>query len=109
MNTNHQDRRSHARLEIARPCKVYLRGAGRYAAARTHDVSVGGALLDVQLDRTLGVGDTLDIGVAWTQSAVLKSEQLVPCRVVRVRDNSDRKTQTIAVTFVSRPVMAAAA
>ncbi len=102
------DRRQHARLNISRPAKVYLPRANQFVPGSTRDVSVGGLLLEVRSPRPLNIGDTLDVGVAWTREAVLSTARMLHGRVVRVQTRSDGQ-QSLAVEFVQAQRLAAAA
>jgi hypothetical protein len=46
-----KDRRRHQRIEHTAACKVYHAASRRFAAARTRNLSAGGALLYVQTAR----------------------------------------------------------
>lgn len=102
------DRRRSPRHEVLRPCKLYRHATCRYAAACTKNISGGGVLLDVESPRPIAVGERLDIGIAWTRSAVLSGEALVPGVVVRVEDVGEDR-QAVAVQFTSEIGLAAAA
>lgn len=103
-----EDRRQHTRLDLARPVKVYLPQARQYVAGATSNVSVGGAMLDLRSNRPLGIGDYVDVGVQWHSAAVLRAEQLVQSRIVRVQTRTDG-SQRLAVAFIARQALAVAA
>lgn len=88
--------------------KVYLPAARQYVPGQTSNVSVGGALVELRTARPLGIGDTLSIGVSWGAGALLRDEQLVGGRVVRVLSRT-KDAQKVAVKFVVRQALAAAA
>jgi c-di-GMP-binding flagellar brake protein YcgR len=92
------DRRLTKRLSISKPCKVFRRGTQRYVAARTNDVSAGGASLEVESTRAVVAGERLDVGVAWSRSPIVLEDALVEARVVRV-GSFEGGRQFIAVAF----------
>jgi hypothetical protein len=92
------DRRLTRRLSVSKPCKVFRRGTQRYLAARTNDVSAGGASLEVESSRAVSAGERLDVGVAWSRSPILLEDALVEARVVRVGAFSEGR-QFVAVAF----------
>lgn len=106
--STHDERREHVRLDVARPCKVFRPGPNRFEAAQTTNVSVGGALIEVISSRPISAGEMIDVGVAWSSQAVLRSGSLVRGRVVRV-SNAGPGRQGVAVRFVSRGAEAMAA
>ena len=107
MNTG-KDRRAHHRQAIERPCKVFRRDTQRYVAARTCDVSAGGAMLEVQSSRPVVAGERIDVGVAWSRSPILLEDALIEARVVRVT-RIDANRQTIGIRFDRELAVAAAA
>ncbi len=114
-NTNHEsdrslafDRRRFERRTLVKPCKVVHEPSGRPVAGRTSNVSDGGALLCVDASRPMAAGDEVSVGVAWDDAALIRSDLLLPARVVRVMA-VDRHTQAIAVRFDCAVELAAAA
>src|SRR3954468_3550986 len=77
------DRRSHRRFGVQRPGKIFRRSAQQYAPATSRDLSFGGALLEVESERSFTVGEVLDVGIALTPKAVVPSAALVRGIVVR--------------------------
>ncbi len=94
-----QERRRFPRRSIDRACKVFRIATKQYAAARTCDVSEGGALLAVEGE--FAIGERVDLVIAWDWETVLPATALMPARVVRA-DNG-----RIAVAFEESAVMAA--
>lgn len=102
------DRRRDKRFGVARPGKVFRRATQQYAPASTRNLSIGGALLEVDTARPFSVGELIDLGVAFTERPVVESRSLVQAVVTRVEPvNSGR--QVVAVRYVQRAALAAAA
>jgi hypothetical protein len=103
-----KERRLHARQNVTRPCTLFRKRTQRFVAARTHDVSAGGALIEIETARPLVEGETLDVGIAWTPSPVLAESALVEAKIVRVLQR-DATHQVVAVRFDRADVLAAVA
>lgn len=103
-----KERRLYARQNVIRPCTVFRRRTQRFVAARTRDISAGGALVEVDSARPLVEGETIDVGVAWTASPVIAESSLVEAKVVRVIEQLPGR-QTVAVRFDLADVLAAVA
>ena len=101
-----RERRRHERVSLDRPAKIFHRGSWRYIAARTRDLSDGGVLLEVPSDRPLAVGDMIDVALGRPGVGVLKGDEFVWARVVRVSE-SGRGTSLAAVSL-TRPIAVAA-
>jgi hypothetical protein len=101
------ERRQHARAVIDQPAKVFHRGSWRYIAARTRDLSDGGVLLELPADRPLAVGDMVDVAIGRSGVGVLKSDEFVWARVVRVSASS--RGGSLAAVSLTRPLAAASA
>jgi hypothetical protein len=97
--TTQQERRRFPRRSIDRGCKVFRIATRQYAAARTCDVSEGGAMLVVEGD--FAIGDRLDLVIAWDWETVLPATALMPARVVRTEPGR------VAIAFEETAVMAA--
>lgn len=85
MITLEEDRRSHPRVALERPCKLYDPQTGKYRAGVTCDFSQGGFL--VRLDQRLNShpGDVLYIGIAQKRRQILlRSNDMVRARVTRI-------------------------
>lgn len=102
------DRRAHKRFGVQRPGKVFRRAARQYAPAVSRDLSLGGALLEVESDRPLNVGEVLDVAVALTPAAVVPSAALVRGVVVRSIACGEHR-QLVAVRYDQQHPMTAAA
>lgn len=102
------ERRLHARQNVTRPCTLFRRRTQRFVAARTRDVSAGGALLEIEAARPLVEGETLDVGIAWTSSPLLSESCLVEAKIVRVVQRDDTH-QLVAVRFDRADILAAVA
>jgi hypothetical protein len=92
------DRRRHVRLDVDRPCKVVVPTARRALSARTSNVSVTGALLRVDSPRLLNPGETLRLAISWSNTPIVREDQLVFARVVRAL-GIQGEAQTVAVEF----------
>lgn len=102
------ERRRHERRELARPCKVLHTPSFRYMAARTCDVSPGGALLELSQHRPLAVGDPVDVLVDWAQSGLVTQQAMLRATVVRLGKHEGLRQQ-IAVRFERDQALAVAA
>jgi hypothetical protein len=100
------NRRQHERRIADLGCKILRRKLARYVAARTSDVSPGGALLEVITPVPLVHGEELELGVGWDDRGVLRQRDLIVARVVRV-EPLHGNTQRIAIAF-AKPQAAAA-
>ena len=96
--TDPKDRREYPRRRAEIWCKVFHPATRRFVAARTRDISQGGALLRVDMGRPLAPGEQLDVAVSWTQQPVLAMDTMIPARVVRSLPTGDY-TQEVAVRF----------
>lgn len=108
MPIEEKDRRRYPRIDLDRACKVYHPASRRFAAARTRNVSAGGALLRVQTGRPLLPGETIDVALSLEAKPLLQSIAMIPSTVIRslpVGDNA----QELAVRFEAPIDLAAAA
>lgn len=96
------DRRSSPRLALQKPAKIFLRGTWRYLPAKTRDVSASGALLELSEDRDVHVGDTVDLAIAERASAILRTDEFIAGRIVRISPGQQPGSITAAV-HLSRP------
>ena len=92
------DRRAHPRAAADVGCKVLRANVARYLAARSRDVSRGGALLELRTPSPLAHGESLDIGLAWTGEAMLPRGGAIRARVVRATP-LHAGIQRVAVVF----------
>lgn len=100
------DRRRNKRFPVARPGKAFRRATQQYAAVMSRNLSVGGALLEVQTARPIGVGELMDVAIAFRDRPVLQSESLVSAIVTRADPVSEGR-QTVAVRYIEPVAMAA--
>ncbi len=106
MDTNHLNRRHHERTPITRPAKVYHANSAKYLPACTRDLSPGGALLEINAPRTIEIGDSLEVLIAWNDRSLLSHADQVPARVTRVL-RTDSPRQFVAVAFATTQAMPA--
>jgi hypothetical protein len=92
------NRRTHPRQALARPCKVFHAPTGRYAVGQLADVSRSGALVDIRWTRTLHPGDEIEIYIAWSDRAVLTARDGVRGSVRRAMSLEDGR-QMVGVEF----------
>lgn len=83
------DRRRHQRAGIARDAKLFHRATWAYIPCRTIDASAQGLLLQIKSDRPVSVGDIVDAAVGWTGEPLVRSEEFINGKVVRVDTTSD--------------------
>jgi c-di-GMP-binding flagellar brake protein YcgR len=93
------ERRRHRRFGIERDGKVYSPDTRQYTPARTRDLSVGGAMLEVDAERPFSAGQRVDIAVASTTDGIIRNESMVQAVVVRA-DALRGKKQVIAVRYL---------
>lgn len=102
------ERRRHERHECARPCKLLHPASMRYMAARTVDLSPGGALIEVRSYRPLRAGDRVDVLIDWDERGVVGRDLTVPAEVVRA-SAEEVSSQRVGVAFIVEQAGAAAA
>ena len=95
------ERRRFPRHSLDSSCKLLDRRTARFWPAQTADVSEGGALLRVALNRPLRPGDQIDVYISRDRRAVLDSSDATRARVVRVI-SSGPVSQAVAVEFECR-------
>jgi len=84
MLTLDEDRRTHPRIAVERPCKVHDPRSGKYHAATVLDVSASGMMIQIDRDLALASGDILHVGVAQKRRQVLlRTNEMIPTRVAR--------------------------
>ena len=85
-----RERRAHDRLDLERPCKLYIPKTGKYRLGSTWNLSSGGALLQVETPVPLEPGDRVFVGVAMTRrQALFCSGDMHEAGVVRVMPTAD--------------------
>ncbi|HZW09171.1 MAG TPA: PilZ domain-containing protein [Phycisphaerales bacterium] len=92
------ERRRHERRPVERACKLIHPSSLRYLAARTRDLSSGGALLELPAERPLAVGDRVDVLVDWDSRGLVSRGSTVGATVVRVGDSGPER-QSVGVEF----------
>jgi hypothetical protein len=92
------ERRRHERRPVERACKLIHPATLRYLAARTRDLSCGGALLELPHDRPLVVGDRIDVLVDWDSRGLVSRGAMLAATVVRL-DERDPEHQRVGVEF----------
>lgn len=102
------DRRRHKRFAIARPGKIFRRATQQYVPATSRDLSFTGALLELESERPMAVGEVLDIGLAMTSSAVVPSSALLRGIVVRSETVGEFR-QLVAIRYLHREALSEAA
>ncbi len=84
MITLDEDRRTHPRIALQRPCKVCEPRSGKYYAGHTCDLSEGGMLISIAQRMNIKPGDVLHVGVAQKRRQVLlRTNEMVRLRVTR--------------------------
>jgi hypothetical protein len=96
------DRRSAPRFALDKPAKIFLRGTWRYLPARTRDVSSSGALLELPEDRDVHLGDMVDLAIAERASSILRNDEFIAGRIVRIAPGREPGSISAAV-HLSRP------
>jgi hypothetical protein len=108
LNRHFADRRTSHRQPVTRACKLFRPGSLQYASARTINLSEGGALIEVVSPRPVGVGEKVELGIAWTSSPILSADAFRTARVIRVSEIG-ADTLQIALQFAAAPALAAVA
>ena len=103
-----QEKRSSPRLQFSRSAKVYSPLTRRYYAARTIDMSRGGAMISVSSPRTLLPGDAIEIAIAWDDRTLIPQTSMMRAQVTRVVGRMGEH-QAVGVRFTDELAMAAAA
>ncbi len=94
------ERRASERLDLARPCKMYVPRIGRYLAGLTWNVSSGGALLQLDRPAPIEPGDRLFVGVALKRrQPIFCSSEMLEAGVTRVLP-TDNDSIAVAIRFI---------
>ena len=94
------ERRATERLNLARPCKMYVPRIGRYLAGSTWNVSSGGVLLQLDRPAPIEPGDRLFVGVALKRrQPIFCSSEMLEAGVTRVLP-TDNDSIAVAVRFI---------
>ncbi len=93
------ERRDTNRLEIIRPCKVYVPRMEKYLAGTTWNISEGGALLQLNRPVVLERGQRVFVGIAAKRrDGLLRASDMLEAEVLRsLRTPSD--DTVVAVRF----------
>ncbi len=102
------DRRRHKRFRVQRAGKVFRRSTQQYLPAGSRDLSFGGALLEIESERGVGIGEIIDVGLAMSSKAVVPSASLLRGIVVRAEAIGEHR-QLVAVRYLHREGLAEAA
>lgn len=102
------DRRRHKRFNVQRAGKVFRRSTQQYVPAGCKDLSFGGALLEIESERSIGIGEIVDVGLAMSNKAVVPSASLLRGIVVRSEALGEQR-QLVAVRYLHREGLAEAA
>ena len=102
------DRRSHKRFNVDRPGKIFRAANRQFVPACSRDLSYGGALLEVETERTFNEGEVLEVGLALNSRAVVPSSGLIRGIVVRSHALGEQR-QLVAVRYLHREGLQAAA
>lgn len=102
------ERRSHPRIRLSRPVRV-VRGESPsgLSFARTTDVSVGGALIEIATPRPFAIGESVRVAVL-AEHAVIDPRSLAEATIIRAEPIGPGR-QRIAVCYASQQAVPAAA
>ncbi len=93
------DRRSHERMNLARPCKVFDPKSGKYVLGTVWNLSDGGALVETTRPVVAQPGEPLFLGIALKRrQGLILGDQMLQINVVRSLRTTDGRT-TIAMKF----------
>lgn len=107
MSMHLPERRRDARLDLHRPVKLQCNLTGRFIPARTRNLSVGGALIELRTRTPLLSGQTIRVGIAdHDRQAILAHASMTPARVVRSLAHDG--LQQVAIEFAMPNSMVAA-
>jgi hypothetical protein len=86
------ERRRFRRFTLDRPVKLHCHTTGRYLAGTGLDASSGGALIRLQHDANLAVGETITIGIARDrQQGLMLTDDMVEAHVVRCLGHGEHR------------------
>ena len=102
------DRRTHRRFPVSRPGKIFRRATQQYTPATTCNLSLGGALLEIDTDRPLAAGELVDLAIAYREQTILPATMLQPAIVTRVATSPSGR-QCVAVRYLDRGTLSLAA
>jgi len=94
-----RDRRKHQRHPIERPAKLFCPKSGRFIAGRTHNISAGGVLVEVDAGETIESGDAVLMTVAFGDRFIVPMSELVRCTVIRTLRTGSDHVATLAIAY----------
>lgn len=94
---SHEDRRIAKRVPVVASAKVFHRGSWKYLPARTRNASTSGVLVELTNASGFCVGDVVDVAVGREGAAVLRSDEFVSGRVVRIEVKPDGERAAIVL------------
>lgn len=93
-----QERRKDTRIPLTRPVKIRCAESGKYHGGTTRNISARGALVQINGGSHWFIGQTVQVGVAWTSGqSVLTAVNMATGKVVR-RPSLDHGDQ-VAIEF----------
>ncbi len=103
------DRRAHPRLPVLRPARLVRdeQSVGGLTFARTMDVSVGGALIEIAASRPFNAGEAVRVAILG-DSVVIDPRTMAEAVIVRV-ELAGPGRQRVAVKFDRERALPAAA
>jgi hypothetical protein len=104
------ERRAHPRLPILRPARLVRDGgviSGGLTFARTTDVSLGGALIEIAAPRSFNPGEAVRVAIL-ADSVVIDPRAMADATVVRV-ENIGPGRQRVAVRYACQQSLPVAA
>jgi hypothetical protein len=78
------ERRTHSRAGVVRPCKLQDLRSGKYYVGCTRDISQGGVLAEVRWPTNIAPGDDVALWVATDNRQILAQGDRILARVQRV-------------------------
>ncbi|MBK7406389.1 MAG: PilZ domain-containing protein [Phycisphaerales bacterium] len=102
------ERRQYERRTFDRACKLLHEPTLQFMAARTCDLSSGGALLELSHHRRLNLGDRVDVVIDWTNRGIVDRQAMLGATVVRLAGN-EGLCQQVGVCFDRELTVAQAA
>lgn len=100
------NRRQHHRFNVDRAGKIFRRTTQSYVPARTRNLSIGGALVELEAPRSFQVGEVVDLGVAYRHDAVVREHAMLQAIVMRVEqpvagDSRRAGKQLVALRYIN--------
>ncbi|QOJ01272.1 MAG: PilZ domain-containing protein [Phycisphaeraceae bacterium] len=97
------ERRREPRTPVRRPCKVFHRGTWRYLPGTTADASEHGLLIEAAGGEPPIVGDIVDVAVGWENQPILRTDEFIHGRVVRVGRGAGGSSYAVELTRPTEP------